>query len=676
MSSHTVLATAEPIAPTIDEDVIKSGEEAEGGAVETKDAATLPEAKTVQSTQKSATYAQLFSTADTLDWVLMAVGTLGAIVTGGCFPFINVLFGRMIDAVSSDPADFADSVKILALDFVWVSIVQIGACSTQAICWTLAGERQTHKLRERYVRSILRQEIGFFDLNSPSQLATRVGESSGALQDGITRKASEIFQYGAQFLGSYAVGLYLCWKLALVLVTALPLIGGAGAYMVMAITTAQNSVGENYAAAGGVATESLNAIRTVNSLNMHAWVISKYRFYLSEAMQKGIRKGLDVGLGNGAIFLSFFLTYALGFYYGGSLIAADMDRGCNPTQDDSCITGGKVIATFFSIVMGSFSIGQSAPALTAFFAAKAAALPMIEIIEREPLIDGLATGESAGVVPAERSKGHVEIKDIVFAYPSRPNINACDNYSLDITAGETVALVGASGSGKSTIISLLLRFYDVQSGGIFLDGVDIRKLNLRWLRSIYGYVGQEPTLFAGTIFDNIAYGLDSVLLEPGNVPRDDALREKVIAAAKAANAHDFISSFPLGYDTDVGSNGVAMSGGQKQRIAIARALIKKPAVLLLDEATSALDATSERLVQESIDALQKQKAQTTIVIAHRLSTIRNADKIFVIDKGSIVAMGKHDELLRDPTSLYSTLWAKQGGHASSSNLAALAGAAN
>jgi ATP-binding cassette subfamily B (MDR/TAP) protein 1 len=220
---------------------------------------------------------------------------------------------------------------------------------------------------------------------------------------------------------------------------------------------------------------------------------------------------------------------------------------------------------------------------------------------------------------------------------------------------------------QSTVINLLLRFYDPNSGAVLFDGRDIRKLNIQWLRSQVGYVGQEPVLFAGPILDNIAYGLDAIthpevkaLTDPNSTPDQIAsarlaLKDRIVEAAKLANAHEFISKFPHGYDTDVGSNGLSISGGQKQRIAIARALVKKPAVLLLDEATSALDAASEKMVQESIDKLQKSKSQTTIIIAHRLSTIRQADQIAVVDKGVIAELGDHDTLYHKPDGIYADL---------------------
>ena len=288
---------------------------------------------------------------------------------------------------------------------------------------------------------------------------------------------------------------------------------------------------------------------------------------------------------------------------------------------------------------------------------------------------GLST---AGITPVERSRGLIEFKGVKFRYPARPDVCVCDNYSLTIRPGDVVALVGPSGSGKSTIINLLLRFYDPQEGEILLDGIPIKDLNVRWLRNQISMVGQEPVLFAGSVSSNIARGRMEDIgreLQPFDLDVEmkshyasiqhtsdkAAVDADIVDASKSAFAYDFIQSFPNGFDTDVGQGSIMVSGGQKQRIAIARALIKRPAVLLLDEATSALDANSERLVQQSIDELQKSKTQTTIVIAHRLSTIRNADKIFVIDKGAIVSSGTHDELLRDSNGLYATLWNKQQG---------------
>jgi ATP-binding cassette subfamily B (MDR/TAP) protein 1 len=409
--------------------------------------------------------------------------------------------------------------------------------------------------------------------------------------------------------------------------------------MIEALTAASNQSLGQYAAAGGLATETLGAVRTVSALNAQPDVIAKYRVYLFKAMQVGIVKGFNVGLGNGGLFGSVFLTYALGFWYAATLMKKTIDDGCT----HNCLTGGDVAAVFECMIMGSIALGQMAPPIGAFTSAKVAIGKLMETVNRKPLIDGLS---DQGLKPTIKTHGAIELNNITFSYPSRPNIVVCKDYSLKIEAGQSVALVGASGCGKSTIINLLLRFYDPQSGDVSIDGMNIRDLNIRWLRSQIGYVGQEPILFAGTVGDNISYGLDPELLDATSTKAltKEQLRERIIAAATLANAHEFISAFPQGYDTDVGSNGVAMSGGQKQRIAIARALIKKPSVLLLDEATSALDATSERVVQESIDKLSRNKSQTTIIIAHRLSTIRNADKICLITQGQIAEMGTHDEL--------------------------------
>ena len=582
------------------------------------------------------TLSELFMYADNWDYFLMTLGAIGGLGTGFSMPIFNVIFGQMLNALNSDPGSFSRRVNDIAIIFIYVGLGNLVSGMLQVVCWSKAGERMSQKFREAYVTSILRQEVGWFDTNGSAELTTKVADLSGKLQDGLTRKVGDLFQFFGQFIASFGVAIYLCWSLTLVLLAAFPLIGGAGAFMIKSITAAVNNVGDNYAAAGGVATEAIGAIRTVTSLNAQIEVISKYRAFLLDAMQIGIKKGLNVGLGNGMVFGAAFCTYALGFWYGGKIVADDIDRQCNP-QEETCLSGGTVLSVFFAVLFGSVSLGQLVPPVSAFFTAKASVRPILKIVSRKPLIDGLST---EGLIKLEPSSGRVEFRNLEFSYPSRPNVKVCKQFSLSINPGETVALVGASGCGKSTVINLIMRFYDPESGTITLDGTDIKELNIRWLRSQIGYVGQEPVLFSGSIQDNIGYGLDKDLH-----PRGDQFLEKIETAAKLANAYDFIQELPLKFDTDVGSNGVALSGGQKQRIAIARALVKKPALLLLDEATSALDATSERLVQDSIDKLQQSKAQTTIVIAHRLSTIRNADKICVVEDGKIVEIGKHDDLI-------------------------------
>ena len=284
------------------------------------------------------------------------------------------------------------------------------------------------------------------------------------------------------------------------------------------------------------------------------------------------------------------------------------------------------VFVMFYLAMG---MSQAEHGLVNAVEAKDAAGAVFKVLDRESKINSQS---DSGQKPSSCT-GRIELKDVHFTYPARPDHKVCNGYNLTVEAGKTVALCGASGSGKSTAIQLIERFYDPSSGSVLLDGVDLRELNVRWLREQIGLVSQEPVLFSGTIAENIGMG------KPGST------REEVEAAAKMANAHAFISKFPDGYNTNVGEKGGQLSGGQKQRVAIARAMIKNPAVLLLDEATSALDTESERVVQAALDDLLTRHKRTTLVIAHRLSTIRNADKICVVEAGRIVEQGTHDELM-------------------------------
>jgi ATP-binding cassette subfamily B (MDR/TAP) protein 1 len=256
---------------------------------------------------------------------------------------------------------------------------------------------------------------------------------------------------------------------------------------------------------------------------------------------------------------------------------------------------------------------------------KAAAKRVFAIIDRKPRITSEEGAKSVDVT------GNIELRNVTFAYPSRPDTNVFTDFSLSVQAGKTVALVGESGSGKSSVVSLIERFYDVLGGQVLIDGEDVRDLDLQYMRAQIGLVSQEPVLFNMSVADNIAYGCP------------DASMEKIQEAARSANAHAFIEALPEGYHTMLGEGCIQLSGGQKQRVAIARAIVKDPKILLLDEATSALDAESERVVQDALDRLMV--GRTTVVVAHRLSTIRDADTIAVVYKGNLIEQGNHDTLL-------------------------------
>jgi ATP-binding cassette subfamily B (MDR/TAP) protein 1 len=303
----------------------------------------------------------------------------------------------------------------------------------------------------------------------------------------------------------------------------------------------------------------------------------------------------------------------------------------------------------FAVIIGGFESGQAAPNFAAITTAQVAAAAAFSVIDRTPAIDQAPEDEGFEPPPDKSVAGELALNKVVFAYPTRPTVRVMDGTSITFPAGKSMALVGSSGSGKSTIVQMLQRFYDPQEGSVTMDGTDLRSLNLRWVRRHMGLVSQEPALFSGTIRQNIAYG------------REDASEEEIDAAARAANAAGFISQLPMGFDTQTGERGVQLSGGQKQRVAIARAVLRNPRILLLDEATSALDSESERVVQSALDALIAAGGRTSIIIAHRLSTIRDSDCITVLSKGLVVQQGTHAAMSSDASGAYAALLAAQQG---------------
>ncbi|TMW60937.1 hypothetical protein Poli38472_000979 [Pythium oligandrum] len=575
---------------------------------------------------------QLFAYADANDYVLMAVGGVSAVMVGASIPLQYLLFGDAINALNPSSASqdeaqaLRSDINAVAVKLVILGVVVLVCAFLQVSCWSITASRQAKHIRSAYVRAILNKEIGWFDVNDPMQLATRVAEASVIIQEGMGRKVGGGINLISMGVTGVLLALLKGWKLTMIAIAFLPFLA-LSAYFAMRVmsSTTQASV-DSYGRAGAIAQESLSNIRTVHLFNAIDHFINKYEQALVPSTQAGIRKGFAAGGGTGVMFFVIFCAYGCVMFYGAMFIVNDRRDGC---EGSACYNGGRVLVVFSCIIEGALALGHAGPSIQAIVSARAAAYDVFAVINRKSLIDPLSDDGKK----LDNVSGRITIENVSFAYPSRPEIKVCSNYSLTIEAGETVAFVGPSGSGKSTVVSLLERFYDPLSGAVKLDGVDVRELNVRWLREQVGLVGQEPVLFATSIMENIRHGCPN------------ATDEQVIEAAKMANAYTFITEFPDGFQTEVGERGAQLSGGQKQRIAIARAIIKNPPVLLLDEATSALDTESERVVQESLDKLLAASRRTTIIVAHRLSTIRNANKIAVHSGGRIVELGTHDELM-------------------------------
>ncbi|EPS61919.1 hypothetical protein M569_12874 [Genlisea aurea] len=488
------------------------------------------------------------------------------------------------------------------------------------------GERQAGTLRKKYLEAVLKQDVGFYDTDARTgDVVFGVSTDTLLVQDAISEKVGNFIHYQSTFLAGLVVGFVSAWRLALLSVAVIPGIAFAGGLYGYTVSGLASKSRDSYANASIVAEQSIAQVRTVYSYVGESRALRSYSDLIQDTLKLGYKAGMAKGLGLGCTYGIACMSWALVFWYAGVFIR-------NGETD-----GGKAFTAIFSAIVGGMSLGQSFSNLGAFGKGKAAGYKLMEIINQKPTI----VDDPSGAKVLSEVKGNIEFRNVTFGYPSRPDVLVFRDFSITFPAGRTVAVVGGSGSGKSTVVSLIERFYDPNQGEILLDDVNIKTLQLRWLRNQIGLVNQEPALFATTILENILYG------------KPDATMEEVEAAATAANALSFIGVLPHGFDTQVGERGVQLSGGQKQRIAIARAVLKNPRVLLLDEATSALDAGSEKLVQEALDSLMI--GRTTVVVAHRLSTITSVDSVAVIQQGQVVETGTHEELLAKPAGAYASL---------------------
>ncbi|KAK9272503.1 hypothetical protein L1049_002876 [Liquidambar formosana] len=554
----------------------------------------MAEKSTMINKKKNFSIGSVFMHADSVDKCLMALGFIGAVGDGFTTPVTFYITSKIMNNLG------------------------------EGFCWTRTGERQATRMRARYLKAVMRQDVGYFDMHvaSTAEVITSVSNDSLVIQDALSEKVPNFLMNAAMFIGSYLAAFLLLWRLAIVGFPLAVLLVIPGLMYGRTLMVLARKIREEYNKAGTIAEQSISSIRTVYSFVGESKTIAEFSAALQGSVKLGLRQGLAKGLAigsNGVV----FAIWAFMSYYGSRMV---MYHGAE---------GGTVFAGWSRHRRRALGAGLSN--LKYFSEALSAVERITEVIKRVPKID---SDNMEGQI-LQNVSGEVEFRLVEFAYPSRPESIILKDFSLQIPAGKTVALVGGSGSGKSTVVSLLQRFYDPLGGEILLDGSAIDKLQLKWLRSQMGLVSQEPVLFATTIKENILFG------------KEEAEMEEVVEAAKASNAHNFISQLPLAYETQVGERGVQMSGGQKQRIAIARAIIKAPRILLLDEATSALDSESERVVQEALD--KAAVGRTTIIIAHRLSTIRNADIIAVVQNGQIKETGSHDELIQHEDGLYTSL---------------------
>ncbi|KAI4107579.1 MAG: hypothetical protein L6R37_001539 [Teloschistes peruensis] len=590
------------------------------------------------------TFKTLYRYATRNDLIIISISAIAAIGGGAVMPLMTVIFGQLAGIFQSfsnnttSGGDFTSELSKFTLYFVYLAVGEFVLIYVCTVGFIYTGEHITQKIREQYLAAILRQNIAFFDELGAGEITTRITADMNLVQDGISEKIALTLTAMATFVTAFVIGFVKYWKLTLILsstVFAIVAVMGGGSTFIIKY---QKKSLESYALGGTVAEEVVSSIRNATAFSTQDKLARQYDSHLKEAEKWGLKLKIALAIMIGAMMAVIYLNYGLSFWQGSRyLVAGEMDLS-------------SVLTIMLAIMIGAFSLGNVAPNAQAFTTSVAAAGKIFNTIDRNsPLDPKSEAGEKLDYV-----KGVVELRNIKHIYPSRSEVVVMKDVSLVVPAGKTTALVGASGSGKSTIIGLVERFYDPVGGQVFLDGHDISTLNLRWLRQQISLVSQEPTLFGTTIYCNIRHGLIGTKYEDAS-PEEQ--KELIVKAAKMANAHDFVSGLPEGYETNVGERGFLLSGGQKQRIAIARAMVSDPKILLLDEATSALDTKSEGVVQEALDVAAM--GRTTIVIAHRLSTIKTADNIVVMTQGRIVEQGTHDELLERKAAYYNLVEAQR-----------------
>ncbi|XP_055005950.1 bile salt export pump isoform X2 [Boleophthalmus pectinirostris] len=561
------------------------------------------------------------------EWPYMVLGSVGAAVNGSINPIYAVLFSQILGTFAiPDPVEQTRQINGVCVLFCIVAVVSVFSNFLQGYAFAKSGELLTRRLRRLGFQAMLRQDVGWFDdpMNSPGALTTRLATDASMVQGATGSQIGMIVNSLTSICVSFIIAFYFSWKLTLVIMCFLPLLGLSGLFQSKMLTGFANEDKKALEAAGQVSSEALSNIRTIAGLAKENKFVEAYEHLLEAPFKAAIKKAHVYGICFGFAQCVIFMAYAASYWFGGYLVS---------TEGLSYTYVFRVIAT---VVVSGTALGRASSFTPDYAKAKIAAAQLFKLLDRVPKISNSPTDGQKW----DDFRGQIEFQGCKFTYPTRPDTQVLNGLSVSVRPGQTLAFVGSSGCGKSTSVQLLERFYDPDQGQVLVDGRPSQSINVPFLRSQMGIVSQEPVLFDCSILENIQYGDNSRTIS----------LEQVIEASKKAFLHDFVMALPQKYDTQVGAQGSQLSRGQKQRIAIARAIVRNPKILLLDEATSALDTESEQTVQKALD--EARKGRTCIVIAHRLSTIQNADIIAVMSQGAIIEQGTHNGLMAKRGAYY------------------------
>ena len=558
-------------------------------------------------------------------WIFLVLSTSAGLV----FP---ILLGQLLGLSNGSQTSMGEAVKAIDLSnistVVLVLFILFGGQAIfsyfRVILFTNATEKALRDLRNDVFTRMLHLPMDFFNRHTVGELTSRISADITQIQETLRTTVAEFFRQIVMVVGGIMYLTYVSWKLSLIMLSLIPLITISAVLFGKFIKKLSKEAQDQTASANAIAEESLTGIANIKAFTNENFLIKKFKNAVEEIKRLNIKSGIWRG-----VFISFMVFCMFG------AIVFIIWRGLLMTQgENAALTQGDL----FSFLMVTLMMAASIGSLPDFYSGI-----QKTIGGTEKLMDIINEISEKEVFQGEQKPeidGSIQFEGVHFSYPQRPDAEVLKGISFQLNKTETLALVGTSGGGKSTIASLVLSYYKASSGQILFGSNNVTDIDVKYLRKHIAFVPQDVLLFAGTIQENIAFG------------NPEADEKSVIEAAKQANAFEFISNFPDGFNTQVGDRGIQLSGGQKQRIAIARAILKNPTILILDEATSALDSESEKVVQEALEKLMK--GRTSIVIAHRLSTIRNSDKILVLQNGQIVESGRHTELL-EKSGVYADL---------------------